>query len=131
MTDRGEHDRPAEGGSLEGASWSALGPGDLERALEHARDYRGDVTLLLDDGTAVSGFLYAVEARGADAHVRVLPSDGGEAVRVPGMRVTGVSFSGSDRAFGASWKAWDRSHGAARRAQRGGRPSGAGDGGEA
>ena len=74
-------------------------------ALDAARDFRGDVTLELDDGTSVEGFLYD-RATGGDPRVRLLPKDGGPRVTMPERRVKAIAFTGKDAAAGKTWENW-------------------------
>lgn len=74
-------------------------------ALEAARDYRGDVTLELEDGSSVEGFLYDRSA-GPDRKVRMLPKDGGGRVTIPETRLRAIAFTGKDAAAGKTWENW-------------------------
>ena len=74
-------------------------------ALEAARDYRGDVTLELDDGTSVEGFLYDRSA-GPDRKVRLLPKDGGARMSIAERRLRAIDFTGKDAAAGKTWENW-------------------------
>ena len=77
-------------------------------ALEKAFDYRGDVTLTLRDGGVVSGYLFDRE-RGeglGDSAVRVMPSDGGEVVRVGYGEIARLEFDRRDPAAGKTWENW-------------------------
>jgi hypothetical protein len=76
-------------------------------ALEAARDFRGDVTLELSDGTAVEGFLYDRSA-GVDRKVRLLPKDGGPRVSIEESRLRAIAFTGKDAAAGKTWENWVR-----------------------
>ena len=82
----------------------------LADALDAARDYRGDITLELADGTVVEGFLYdRTQGRtAADRRVRMLPKDGGTRVTVTEDRVVAVAFTGKDAAAGKTWENWVR-----------------------
>lgn len=74
-------------------------------ALEAARDYRGDVTLELDDGTSVEGFLYDRSA-GPERKVRLLPKDGAARVSIAESRLRAIAFTGKDAAAGKTWENW-------------------------
>ena len=79
----------------------------LSEAIEAARDFRGDVTLELTDGTSVEGFLYDRSA-GADRKVRLLPKDGGPRVSIEESRLRAIAFTGKDAAAGKTWENWVR-----------------------
>lgn len=74
-------------------------------ALEAARDFRGDVTLELDDGTSVEGFLYD-RSSGPERKIRLLPKDGGARVTIAERRLRAVAFTGKDAAAGKTWENW-------------------------
>ena len=103
--DAGEegHDRPGLRGrrfdALDGAAWQAV--------LRDAFDYRGDVTLGLDDGSRVAGYLFSHEPDAREPHVKLLPPLAGAArVVVPIGRIRTLEFTGDDKADGRSWAAW-------------------------
>ena len=74
-------------------------------------DYRGDVTLRLEDGSSVTGYVFSIEAQAGEPHVKMMnAASAGERMRVPLERITGVEFSGRDTADGRSWEAWVRRH---------------------
>src|SRR5262245_12296429 len=66
-------------------------------ALRTAFAYRGDVTLTLDDGSALEGY---VADPGPDA-VRVWPRDGGDVRVIEAARIRRVALSGRDPAAGS------------------------------
>jgi hypothetical protein len=68
------------------------------QALRAAFAYRGDVTLTLDDGSALEG--YVVDA--GPAEVRVWPRDGDAALALDPARVRHVALSGRDPAARAA-----------------------------
>jgi hypothetical protein len=81
----------------------------FEAALEAARDFRGDVTLGLVDGTTMEGFVFdTVESGGRIARVRMLPSDGGPRRTVDAAQIRCVAFTGKDAAAGKTWENWVR-----------------------
>ena len=79
-------------------------------AFDRAFDYRGDVTLHLDDGTALECYVFdRREGKGAeDSVVRVMPSDGGPRRSIPYGRIVGLAFTGKDTAAGKTWENWVR-----------------------
>lgn len=79
-------------------------------AIEAARDFRGDVTLELRDGTQVEGFVYD-RSQGASASVRkvrMLPKDGGARRSFAEDSIAAVIFTGKDAAAGKTWENWVR-----------------------
>ena len=96
--------------SLEGKVFELGDEATRDRAVELAFDYRGDVTLHLDDGTTLVGYVYDRGGRGADRYLRVIPASGGERRRLAVTGLRGISFTGRDTAFGKSWEAWARKY---------------------
>jgi hypothetical protein len=83
--------------SLEG--WAPVLGVDLsvEEAVELAFDYRGDVTLVLADGTTVTGFVYNRDGEAAEPYLQLwLPQGDRRTVRYAEVR--GLRFSGRDAA---------------------------------
>jgi hypothetical protein len=79
-------------------------------ALEKAFDYRGDVTITRRDGSVVEGYIFdrRTGASLAESFVRLFPKDSAEKMVIAYSEIAGLSFTGKDRAAGASWEAWVR-----------------------
>jgi hypothetical protein len=77
-------------------------------ALEKAFDYRGDVTITCKDGSVVEGYIFdrRTGASLAESSVRLFPKDSPEKRSIAYSEIAGLTFSGKDRAAGASWEAW-------------------------
>lgn len=94
----------------------------LREAIQRAVDFRGDITLALDDGSEVSGYLF--DARLQDSantdsasaasfeELRVLRADSNVRERVPLARIRSLAFTGKDAASGKSWENWLRRYAA-------------------
>ena len=84
------------------------GEADLRDALEKAFDYRGDVTITCKDGSVVEGYIFdrKTGATLAQSWVRLFPKDSPEKLSIAYSEIAGLTFSGKDRAAGASWEAW-------------------------
>ena len=90
----------------------------LREAVRKAVDFRGDVTLELTDGRAVSGYAFdarlggAAESRNAAnpelEEIRILPADSAERARIPLASIRTLRFTGRDAASGKSWENWIR-----------------------
>jgi hypothetical protein len=90
----------------QGMRFDGLTGPQRERILAEAFDYRGDVTLRLDDGSSVTGYVFAVEA-GREPHLKMFPADAAsDRLRIPLASIVGCEFSGRDTADGRSWEAW-------------------------
>lgn len=94
--------------NLEG--WAPVLGSDAEvlDALEKAFDYRGDVTLTLKNGEVIEGYIFdrKTAVTPAQSCVRLFPKDSSEKRTIAYSEVSGLAFTGKDRAAGASWEAW-------------------------
>ncbi len=82
----------------------------LERALDEAFGYRGDVSITLDDGSEQEGYVFD-HRRGPDAEssfVRLVPRDSDRRIVIPYSRIRSVAFTGKDPAAGKTWENWVR-----------------------
>lgn len=90
----------------QGAAWEGDDPDARAAAIEAAFDYRGDVTLLLDDGSRVKGYVANRRQKAGQPVLDFLPADGSAVRRIPYEAVRGVAFTGRDTAAGKSWETW-------------------------
>lgn len=81
---------------------------ETHAALEKAFNYRGDVTITLQDGRTLECYVFDRRAGAtlADSVVRVLPKDRPEKLSIPYADIAGLAFTGRDTAAGKSWEAW-------------------------
>ena len=94
-------------------------PGPLEgdavvAVVEHAFDYRGDVTLVCRDGREIVGYVFNRDVQVPQPFVLMFPRDGGETVRILYTDIASIRFTGRDTAAGNSYAAWLRSREAAK-----------------
>ena len=82
----------------------------LRQAVEAAFDYRGDVTLILEGGEEVSGYVSNRDLNAADPFVEILTSREIRPRRVPYGKIRGVAFTGKNTASGKSWETWLRKY---------------------
>lgn len=89
---------------------TAAVPEDLRRALDEALDYRGDVTLVLNDGRRIEGYLFdrIPGPSLAASFARVLRAADGVKERIAYAEITELHFSGKDTAAGKTWENWLR-----------------------
>lgn len=94
--------------NLQGSVWALASDADLREALEHAFDYRGDVTITKRDGTQVEGYIFdrRTGTSLADSVVRLFPKDSLQKTSICYADIVGVAFTGRDTAAGKSWEAW-------------------------
>lgn len=89
---------------------AAVAPELRHRAFDEAFDYRGDVTLTLDDGLRLECFVFDRRPgeTPADSFVRVIVAADGARRTIPYDRIVRLEFSGKDTAAGKSWENWIR-----------------------
>lgn len=107
-----------------GYAWEGDDPARLAEVIDAAFDYRGDVTLVLESGEQVIGFLANRQRETADAYVELLPADGGAKRRIAYGELRGVVFSGRDPASGKSWETWVKTYEAKKAARARGEETG-------
>jgi len=100
-------ERAEETGPTQG--WSA--PASAE-SLRVAFEYRGDVTLLLDDDSRVDGYLSNL----SDETLRMWCRGETAQLEIPIRHVKHVELTGRDTASGKSWQTWMKKQEAAQRA---------------
>jgi hypothetical protein len=86
-------------------------PGPVEGAalvdvIERAFDYRGDVTLTLDDGRQLDGYLFNRNREVAEPFVQVFERGESAPSTIPYARIRAIRFTGKDTAAGNSYAAW-------------------------
>jgi hypothetical protein len=102
--------------SLEGWAPAITGAAVLAEVIEHAFDYRGDVTLDLDDGRQVDGYLFNRNRDVTEPFVQVFEVGQSTPSTIPYARIRAVRFTGKDTAAGNSYAAWLRLRQAAKAA---------------
>jgi hypothetical protein len=105
--------------SLEGWAPDIPDAAALADVVEHAFDYRGDVTLQLDDGRVLIGYLFNRNRDVAEPFVQLFEHDRGGPSTIPYARIRAIRFTGKDTAAGNSYAAWLRSRQAAKAASEG------------
>ena len=78
----------------------------LEEVIEHAFDYRGNVTVVRRDGSELVGYLFNRDSSVPEPFVQLIDEDGNGPLRVRYAEIASVRFTGKDTAEGNSWKAW-------------------------
>jgi transcriptional antiterminator Rof (Rho-off) len=98
--------------NLEGWAPTLASDEALRDALEKAFDYRGDVTLTLKSGERVEAYIFNRQAAPALADSYVQYFVPGDAIkhRVSYALITGIEFTGKDRAAGKHWEDWVKSY---------------------
>ena len=84
-------------------------PEEVRIALEHAFDYRGDVTITLKNGDGIEGYVFDRRAEGLKLEqcwVRIIPKQGGGKIAVRYSDIARLEFTGRDMASGKSFELW-------------------------
>ncbi|HXD98103.1 MAG TPA: hypothetical protein VN646_16260 [Candidatus Acidoferrum sp.] len=102
--------------SLEGWSPEIADAETLAAVVEHAFDYRGDITLDLDDGRRIDGYLFNRNRDVAEPFVQMFERGEVTPSTIPYARIRAVRFTGKDTAAGNSYAAWLRLRQAAKAA---------------
>jgi hypothetical protein len=102
--------------SLEGWAPEIRDAAMLAQVIDCAFDYRGDVTVVLDDGRELVGYLFNRNPDAAAPFVQMFERDAPGASTVPYARIRAIRFSGKDTAAGNSYAAWLRRREAAKAA---------------
>jgi hypothetical protein len=102
--------------SLEGWDPGPLDTAELAEVIEQAFDYRGDVTLTLEDGRQLEGYLFNRNREVAEPFVQMFERGQSDASTVPYARIRAIRFTGKDTAAGNSYAAWLRLRQAAKAA---------------
>lgn len=108
---------PDESPYTQGYAVRRASPEDLEEAIEAAFDYRGDVTLYLDDGSELRGYIANRNRHAPEPFLDLHPSDGSSVRRIPYDRLEGMAFTGRDTAVGKSWETWVKKYRAKKEAE--------------
>jgi hypothetical protein len=108
-----------ESPSLEGWAPGPADPVTLAEIIERAFDYRGDVTLVLDDGARLEGYLFNRNRDVVQPFVQMFVRGEPDPATVPYARIREVRFTGKDTAAGNSYAAWRERRQAAKAAAGG------------
>jgi len=97
-----------ERGSLEG--WEPVIGAEvgLEEAIDRAFDYRGDVTVVRQDGAEIVGYLFNRNAEVSRRFVQMFDRAGDGPLTIPYAEIRTIRFTGKDTAAGKSYEAWLR-----------------------
>ena len=102
--------------SLEGWAPDIPDAATLAEVVDRAFDYRGDVTVVLNDGRELVGYLFNRNRDAAEPFVQMFERDKSGASSISYARIRAIRFSGKDTAAGNSYAVWLRSREAAKAA---------------
>ena len=92
--------------TLEGWVADTTDPARRAEMIDHAFDYRGDVTLTLTDGTKRVGYVFNRNCDAAEPFLQMFAAEGGAPLTIPYAKVVTIRFTGRDTAAGNSYAAW-------------------------
>ena len=81
-------------------------PRRLAAALLAAVDYRGDVTLTLNDETSLEGYLFSLNGDTETGSLELMTKGQDAALRIEVSRIQAIDFTGRDTAEGKSFETW-------------------------
>ncbi len=79
---------------------------ELAEAVEHAFDYRGDVTLQLTSNAAVEGYVFNRNQTAPRPSIQMFLKNEAGVREVAYEEIVAIAFTGADTASGKSWEAW-------------------------
>jgi hypothetical protein len=109
--------RSPESGTLQGRLFRPHSEQELSEAIEEAFDYRGDVTLELNDGTTLEGYVFNRDVTAVPPGLELFPKGEGGIRTVRYGDIAAIGFTGTDTASGRSWEAWVTKKDSQRRAE--------------
>jgi len=80
----------------------------LEDVIEHAFDYRGDVTIVRTDGRELVGYLFNRNRDVPEPFVQLFDTTGAGPHTLRYADIRTIRFTGRDTAAGSSYAAWLR-----------------------
>ena len=105
MTEEPTQDVVVQGTTLPGDA-----PEAVRAAMDHAFDYRGDVTIMLRDGSTIEGYVFdrRNERTFEASRVSLFQTGSDARIDVGYPQIAEIRFSGRDPAAGRSWEKWVR-----------------------
>jgi hypothetical protein len=93
--------------------WTPVMDGDMtvERLIDLAFDYRGNTTLVLTDGTEVTGYVFNRNKSGPEPFLQYFDEQGNGPFKLLYHQIKTIRFTGKDMAAGNSYAAYmERKH---------------------
>ena len=81
-------------------------------AVEAAFHYRGDISLTMQDGRIITGYLFdrVIRSNHSDSIIRMVLNGSTKKTDIPLREVRELTFSGRDTAAGKSWEHWIKTY---------------------
>jgi transcriptional antiterminator Rof (Rho-off) len=105
MTDTKNHTIDSAS-SLEGREFKPVSLEETIESVELAFDYRGDVTLTLQSGESVTGYIFNRQTLTDGSYLELFSADRPDAWRISYLDIATIAFTGEDTANGKSWETW-------------------------
>lgn len=105
MTDTKNHTIDSAS-SLEGREFKPASLEETIESVELAFDYRGDVTLTLQSGESVTGYIFNRQILTDGSYLELFSADRPDARRISYLDIATIAFTGEDTANGKSWETW-------------------------
>lgn len=84
------------------------------KGIQEVVDYRGDVTVVLENGSKFIGYVY----NATNAYLDMFPRDSSRKETLKFSDIVEIEFSGEDTAKGKSWEDWMKKKAAAEQASQ-------------
>ncbi|MEM9400171.1 MAG: hypothetical protein AAF984_08170 [Verrucomicrobiota bacterium] len=104
--DKAAPDASSGRSELEGKALTPTNEKDRVEAVRLAFDYRGDVTVILKDGSSHKGFVYNYLPDEDKVSLFIAEGRQSAPAEVTLSEIETIDFSGDDKAFGKSWDNW-------------------------
>lgn len=78
----------------------------LEQVIEHAFDYRGNTTVVKQDGMELTGYVFNRNPNVAAPYIQMFDEAGAGPHTILYSEIATIKFSGKDTAAGARFEAW-------------------------
>jgi hypothetical protein len=95
-----------DGRAVQGWDSPLTSGAERRAAVDAAFDYRGDVTLTLDDGMRLVGFVSNRDFSTGEPFLEIMTADMASSQRIPLSSLLRIEFTGVDPAAGKSWDLW-------------------------
>ncbi|HEV8227537.1 MAG TPA: hypothetical protein VGQ74_11070 [Methylomirabilota bacterium] len=78
----------------------------LQEVVEFAFDYRGNTTVVKNDGSEIVGYIFNRNSDAPEPFIQLFDERGDGPFNIPYRDIATIKFTGKDTAAGNSWKAW-------------------------
>jgi hypothetical protein len=106
-----------ESRNLEGRVFRPADERERREAVEVAFDYRGDVTVELDTGEKVEGYIFNRDSSASPPVLQLFPKNRSGTRVIPYADIVTIAFTGEDTASGKSWETWVKKKESERKAE--------------